>query len=131
MAKLTVVLDASAVLALLMKELGHERVNAVVAHGEAAICSVNLAEVIGKLVDKGMAPDLAARAVADLELSVIVFDQILALEVARLRPLTRKYGLSLGDRCCLATARHLAASAMTADKAWAKLRIKIKIHLIR
>ncbi len=131
MAKLTVVLDASAVLALLLQEPGYEKVSAVVERGEVALCSVSLAEVIGKLVDKGMAPDLAAQAVAELELHVVPFDHNLALEVARLRPLTRKQGLSLGDHCCLATAKHLAASAMTADKIWATLKVKIKIHLIR
>ena len=40
------------------------------------------------MVDKGMAPDLAAQAVAELELHVVPFDQKLAWEVARLRPLT-------------------------------------------
>jgi len=131
MTQTTTVLDASAVLVLLMQEPGHERVSAVVARGEAALCSVNLAEVVGKLVDKGMTPELAARAVADLELDIIPFDQPLALETAHLRPLTRKLGLSLGDHCCLATAIRLAAVAMTADKDWAKLKLKTKVVLIR
>ena len=47
MAKLTVVLDASTVLALLLQEPGYEKVSAVVKRGEVALCSVNLAEVIG------------------------------------------------------------------------------------
>lgn len=126
-----IVLDASAVLALLMQEPGQERVNAAVVRGAACMCSVNLAEVIAKLADHGMTPELAARAVASLEMNIIAFNENLAVVAGTLRPLTRKYGLSLGDRCCLALAKHSGWPVLTADKSWANLRIGVKITLIR
>jgi len=44
-----------------------------------------------------------------------------AIEVARLRPLTRQVGLSLADRACLALAHRLGTRALTADSAWSGL----------
>lgn len=126
-----VVLDASAVLAVLLQEPGQDKVSAPLERGGACVCSVNLAEVIAKLTDHGMAPELAAQAAAALEMNIIPFDESLARVSGALRPLTRDEGLSLGDRCCLAVARQFKIPALTADKAWANLRIGVKIKLIR
>jgi len=54
-----------------------------------------------------------------------------ALIAARLRPLTRHLGLSLGDRICLALAIERQCPALTADRNWANLKIGIPIQLIR
>jgi PIN domain nuclease of toxin-antitoxin system len=54
-----------------------------------------------------------------------------AIEAARLRPLTRAAGLSLGDRACLALARRHGAVAITADAAWATLSLGIDVRPIR
>jgi len=68
-----VVLDATAVLALLQEEPGAERV--VAALPDAAISAVNLSEVVGKLADSGM-PELAIRAaLGALGLDVHPFDE--------------------------------------------------------
>jgi hypothetical protein len=45
--------------------------------------------------------------------------------------LTQEYGLSLGDRSCLAAGIVMDAKVSTADTAWAKLNLGIEIHLIR
>lgn len=37
----------------------------------------------------------------------------------KLRRATKPYGLSLGDRCCLATALVQNSPALTADRVWA------------
>ena len=52
---------------------------------------------------------------------------------AQLRAATRELGLSLGDRACLALARGLQATAVTADRAWAELAeaTGVRIEVIR
>jgi PIN domain nuclease of toxin-antitoxin system len=114
-----VVLDASAVLALMDAEPGEEAVAAVLPG--ALLSSVNLAEVVSKLAGRGMP---AARAHADalaLGIDVVAFDADLALDSGALRPLTRSAGLALGDRCCLALARARGAAVLTTEARWEPL----------
>jgi len=54
-----------------------------------------------------------------------------AVITAKLRPLTKPLGLSLGDRTCLALAIDRECPVMTADRNWAKLNIGVPIQLIR
>lgn len=116
------VLDASAVLAVLNGEPGQKKVIAILA--ESAISSVNLTEVAAKLLEAGMDEAGARLAVSVLGIGEIVdFTEALAWEAARLRPLTKQYGLSLGNRACLALAIKLKMPAVTADKEWSKLKI--------
>jgi len=44
---------------------------------------------------------------------------------------TRRLGLSLGDRACLALALELNAPVYTADRIWKKISLGIPIHMIR
>ena len=60
---------------------------------------------------------------------IVDFSGDLALDAARLRPLGKQYGLSLGDRACLALAAKLKMPAVTADREWSKLKI-CKVTLI-
>jgi len=111
-----IVLDASAVLALMDAEPGQEAVAAVLPG--ALVSAVNLAEVVSKLAERGMP---AAQAHADamaLGIDVVAFDGDLALDVGALRPLTRAAVLSLGDRCCLALARFYHAAVLTTEACW-------------
>lgn len=114
-----VVLDASALLALVHREPGQDLVAASVA--EAAISAVNLAEVIGKLAERGLPLDRAKAIALAFGLEVISLDSGLAAAAGQLRPATRSAGLSLGDRCCLATAMALGLPALTAEVAWEPL----------
>ncbi len=123
------VFDASAVLALLQDEPG--AVEAEARLPGAAICAVNLSEVVGKLIDVGM-PEAEARPMLEaLGLTVVPFDADLAWRTAALRPLTRRFGLSLGDRACLATALLLGCPALGADRAWSELGLPVTVGLIR
>ena len=116
------ILDASAVLAVLNGEAGQKKVIPILA--ESAISSVNLTEVAAKLLEAGMDQAGARLAVSVLGIGEIVdFTEDLAWEAARLRPLTRQYGLSLGDRACLALSIKLKVPAITADKQWSKLKL--------
>jgi ribonuclease VapC len=123
------VLDASAVLALLNLETGKERVEAVLA--DSCIGTVNYCEVLSKLIDAGMPEQDARESVELLNMEVVSFDADLARLAAVLRPATKKLGLSLGDRSCLALALSRRNTTVTAERAWAKLKIGVKIELIR
>ncbi|MCE7870540.1 PIN domain-containing protein [bacterium CPR1] len=122
------VLDASAILAVLHQEAGHEAVVPLLSDSCAGV--VNLAEVYSKLTEAGLTGEEAAESVALLSLGVEPMDDELAQEVGRLRPLTRKAGLSLGDRSCLALAIRLGATVVTAERSWTALGL-CPIQLIR
>ncbi|MGH2590085.1 MAG: hypothetical protein ACRDGW_04730 [Actinomycetota bacterium] len=66
-----------------------------------------------------------------LPIDVVVFDADLAVETARLRPLTSAAGLSLGDRAFLALARRLGRRVLTADAAWVGLIPDADVEVIR
>ena len=122
------VLDASAVLALLNQEPGGDQVEALLA--DSLISAVNAAEVLTKLVDAGMPDDEALESLELLGLEIVDFDLRLAAQAAALRRPTRKKGLSLGDRCCLALGLTSGYELVTAEREWAKLNL-CPIQLIR
>jgi ribonuclease VapC len=124
------VLDASAILAALLKEPGHEFLTDEVL-GAAVASTVNLAEVQAFLVKQGADPAEAwKRAIVPVS-QVIPFSSEQARVAGTLVSETRIFGLSLGDRACLALALELNAVVYTADKAWKKLNIGIPIRVIR
>lgn len=110
------VLDASAVLALLNREPGHEEVSAVLP--TAVIGTVNLTEVISKLCERGVPPEAAMEAVQCLGAEIVLHTMEHALLAGELRPTTKAFGLSLGDRACLALARERRATVITAERRW-------------
>lgn len=125
-----VILDSSALLALIKKESGTEIVEKLV--GKIIMSSVNISEVATILLDSDMTIEECEECINPFVETVVLFDKKLALSSSILRKLTKHVGLSLGDRACLATAIQLGLPVYTADKVWAKLDIpNLKIHLIR
>jgi ribonuclease VapC len=124
-----VVLDASALLAVLRAEPGAERVEP---HLEGArICAVNLSEVVAKLIADGVPEPEIRRAIGRLELEVPAFGQQDAYTAGILPRSNRALELSLGDRACLALAQSLNAPALTANRSWAQLDLGIAVEVIR
>lgn len=123
------VLDASAALAVLNREPGAEHV--VERLDASLIGAVNAVEVGTKLIDRGMARDAAIEAIAYLNIPVLEFDHGLAERAVGLRLSTRRAGLSLADRACLALALREQATALTTDRAWAGLEVGCPVELIR
>ena len=124
-----VVADASAVIALLMSEPFH-RFSPVELNG-ASISSVNLTEVLTRLQDLGIPDEAVNTSMAELNLRVFALDESQARAAARLRAETRRAGLSLGDRACLALAEKLGYAAVTADRAWVNVDVGVEVVLIR
>lgn len=113
------VLDSSAVLALLLAEDGAAIVTEALPG--ALFSTVNLAEVVAKLVERGMPSGEAREAMAATGVEFVDFDADQACLSGELRAATRSHGLSLGDRACLALARVRGLPAVTADAAWAQV----------
>jgi ribonuclease VapC len=124
-----VVLDASALLALINAEPGQEIVAAALP--TAIFSAVNLAEVVTKLIDLGVPEKEAWAGASDLVPVVVDFGAELSRRTAELRSATRILGLSLGDRACLALAAQLATPVLTADRLWRNVAIGVDIRLIR
>jgi PIN domain nuclease of toxin-antitoxin system len=123
------VLDASALLALLNEEEGKARVEAIL--GEAVVSAVNACEILGKLIDAGVPERDARTSLELLNLQVIPFDAEMAYTAACLRPQTRRFGLSLGDRCCLALGMVRQSTVVTTERAWSKLKIGVNVEVVR
>ena len=123
------VLDASAVLAVVLDEPGGELVRPLIA--ESLLSAVNLVEVATRLLDFGFPSEELGGRLERLRFRVVPFDEGLALSAGLLRVQTRHLGLSLGDRACLALAQRQGLPVLTADRAWARLDVGVEVVLIR
>ena len=125
-----IVLDASALLALLNREPGADKLTPQLL-SSAASSTVNLAEVQSKLVSRGLDPDEAWQATLSPIRDALDFSAEHARAAGNLVAHTRGLGLSLGDRACLALGLALKAPVYTADKSWKSLKLGVRIHIIR
>jgi ribonuclease VapC len=125
-----IVLDASALLAVLNREPGADKLTPEML-STATSSTVNLAEVQDKLVNLGLAAGDAWEATLSPIREATAFTAEHAEAAGNLISKTRPPGLSLGDRACLALGIVLRAPVYTADKSWKKLKLGIAIHLIR
>ena len=123
------VLDSSAILALFEKEQGWEKVRAALPDG--VVSSLTLAEVVTRLTLRGGKPSEIAAAWDGLQFVVEPFDDARARIAGLLVDKTRPFRLSLADRACLALARELGLSVVTADRSWRKVQIGVEVVLIR
>jgi len=125
----SVVLDASALLAYLQDEPGGERVRDVLA--DSVMSSVNWAEVIGKARDERVDTQGLREDLASLGLALEPFSAEQGEIAGRLKERTKRLGLSLGDRACLALGRARGETVYTADRAWLQLELGVDVEAIR
>lgn len=123
------VLDASAVLAMMFAEPGSQVVAPVVQG--ALLSSVNLAEVHAHLVSRGAEADFAWGRLLSLGCEICLFDEEQARLAGDLVTLSRQYGLSLGDRACMALAIQRKGRIYTTDQAWKSLDLGVEVEVIR
>ena len=123
------VLDASALLAFLFRESGHEPVAGVI--DDCCMSTVNLSEVLGRFARDGHDPRDAAERIAASPIETVPFVEDHAALTAALLPRTADNGLSLADRACLALAIQRQIPVMTADRAWSDIELPIPVVQIR
>jgi ribonuclease VapC len=126
----SIVLDASALLAVVNEEPGADMVRSSLFN--ALISSVNYSEVLKKAIENEVAipPFLSLIQAACVE--IVPFDAALAGASAALYPHTKPFGLSFADRACLALGIARGATVLTADSKWKQVSISsLKVKLIR
>ena len=126
---MSTVFDASALLVLLNKEPGYEVIEKYLP--DAIMSAVNFAEVITVLVSIGVPHTEAVNLSSELINEIIPFDTTQAAISAELRQITKPFGLSLGDRACLALAQQKKLPVITSDKIWGKLKFSFEIIMAR
>ena len=124
-----IVFDSSAILALLKLEGGNEIVAARL--DDAIISSVNFAEVLTVVARKGFGKEEVIKSLKNTFLHIVDFNSEQAIIAASFDEITKKYGLSLGDRACLALAKYKNCSVLTGDRVWKELELGVDVKLIR
>ncbi|MGA2654857.1 MAG: type II toxin-antitoxin system VapC family toxin [Gammaproteobacteria bacterium] len=127
--KVSVILDASALLALINQEQGAQVVKEY--FPDVAMSAVNVAEVATVLGHMGIPSDEVILILNDLVQTVIPFERKHIYQTAFLREKTKHLGLSFADRACLTLGLLNKQTILTADKAWGKLQLDVDIKLIR
>lgn len=128
---MSVVLDASALLAALLDEPGRDKVDAEI--NGARMSTVNLSEVVAHFARLGASAADIDALLSDLPLAYVPPDRQLAVDAGLLRPVGDRVGLSLGDRMCLALGRTTNTRVLTADRKWLEIagQIGVEVELIR
>ncbi len=69
----------------------------------------------------------------ELPVVFVPVDEDLALQAALMASVTRPFGLSLGDRICLALARRTGLPALTADRSWLEVAgsLGVTVEMVR
>jgi PIN domain nuclease of toxin-antitoxin system len=125
-----VILDASALLALIKNESGADKVEPLL--GLIVMSSVNVSETTAILLESEMSLKEAQDCLLPLISVMMPFDEEQAFQAAELKKKTKKQGLSLGDRACIALGIKMQLPVYTADRIWQELQLDtVEIKLIR
>jgi PIN domain nuclease of toxin-antitoxin system len=123
-----IVLDASALLALLKDEPGGSKVAQRLS--ASCISAINYAEVVSYFIHAGMPASAVDAMLSPLPIIIIAADAHLARLAGRLRAITAEAGLSLGDRFCIALAIREGLPAWTADRQWRVVSAHVGAEII-
>lgn len=124
-----IVLDSSVILASAFDEPGQLDLGDIIS--DAVISAVNFAEVVAKLQERGLEKDSFDFLVEQCRDICVPLRASQAIQAGLWRVPTRHLGLSLGDRCCLALGLDLGAEVYTAERAWARVDLGVKVRVIR
>lgn len=124
-----IVLDSSVILANMLQEPGGEVFGNLTE--DFRISTVNLAEIVSKLSERGQSLQIIQRAVSPLVDNSIDLSVSQAIQAGLWRKETKRFGLSMADRCCLALGLELGATVYTTDRAWAGLDLGVTIVVVR
>ena len=125
-----VILDASALLALIQEETGAEIIKPLLKFSVMSV--INVTETLSVLQRTNISPEEGLTLITDIITTIVPFDLEQAEQVAKLHPLVQPQGLSLADRACIALGIKLQIPIYTADRIWVELKLdNIDIRLIR
>ena len=130
-----IVLDASAVLAMILNEPGGERVDALLdalelgSDAEVFISSVNWCEILTRMQREKLAVSGERLSAVLTGVEMVPFVRAEAELAAAFSYVSR--ALSLGDRACLALAKSQQASAWTTERLWSQCQLDVPVELIR
>lgn len=123
------ILDASAILAVLLDEDGAQFVVDCLEAAEVSI--INVCEVLTKTVEEGGDPERVQAILNDWGVRVRAFGEGHAIANARLRSATKHLGLGFGDRAVIVQGGVSMRPVLTADRKWSELDLDIEIVQIR
>ena len=123
------VFDSSAILSVLLGERGADVVVPVLQGG--LLSSVNLLEIHTRMLNLAAAPAHSWNRIMNLQCEICPLTETQARIAAELVASTRAFGLSLGDRACLALAIERGAKVYTTDRVWKSIPLGIEIAVIR
>ncbi len=126
---MSLVLDASALLAFLHNEPGGDRVSAAL--DGARVSAVNWSEVLQKSLQRKADIDGMRQEFSEVGVVFESFSPEQAEIAAHLWADTKGHGLSPADRSCLALALDKRLPVMTADRKWGELSLDLDIRLLR
>jgi ribonuclease VapC len=124
-----IVIDASAALAYLRKEIGGELAEPFLASG--IMSAVNYAEVVQRFWRSGEDPQQYLYILERSGLKVVAPDMAVAKIAGDLERLTKSKGVSLGDRFCIAEAMQRNLPVLTTDRPWSDLALPIEVKRLR
>lgn len=123
------VLDSSALLALLLDEPGADQLNHPTPYWH--LSTVNYSEVMSRLLQLGVSASRSTEIIHQTVSEIVPFSEIHANRTAEWREQTKSFGLSLGDRACLALAHGVSLPVYTADRVWRELPLDVEVRVIR
>ncbi|TCQ02688.1 PIN domain nuclease of toxin-antitoxin system [Rhizobium sp. PP-F2F-G36] len=122
------VIDTSAILAYAFAEKGAAKVERWIDAG-AAVSALTIQEAVSKLCQTGMPKGEAEELILALGLRIHALDLDLAIKAGGMFALTKPFGLSHGDRACLALGHKLSVPVVTADKAWSNVASELGLRV--
>lgn len=122
------IFDTSALLAIINNEPGSEMAQAHVLG--AGMNTVNIAETVSYLVRNGYTDDTKIERIINF-INPIPLDKELSIISGKMIIVTKHFGLSLGDRVCLATAKRLNIPVYTTDRQWLNIAGAIGVKVIQ
>ena len=120
--------DTSALIALLKKEQGHEMLSEVLTH--SSISAVNFSELVAVLIRNNIEEKEIDEILQDIVPEILPFDEKIAIKAGKIINITKEYGLSLGDRACIATSIHYNIPVYTTDKVWEKIAKQLHLNVV-
>ncbi len=117
------IIDTSAFMAFFYKEEGWETVTEYMP--KSVMSAVNLSEVIKIFVEYENLTRIESLEYTNKVLEKIIsFDEEQACLAGEMISISKQYGLSLGDRACIAAGIHTGFPIVTADKVWKEVKFK-------